>query len=160
MRETVRRRYETMAQAGEIVPDATQRALVDALDALIASLAARSRKAKNGPLGWLRSIGSEAPAPRGLYIWGDVGRGKTLLMDLFFAAATTKRKRRVHFHQFMGEVHDRIAAFRNETRNGGANGGDTIVLVARALASEIDLLCFDEFAVYDIADAMILGRLF
>jgi cell division protein ZapE len=159
MRESGRRRYEAMARSGEIVPDATQGVLVDALDALAASLEARSRKAKSSPLGWFRSISGEATAPRGLYIWGDVGRGKTLLMDLFFSAAATKRKRRVHFHQFMGDVHDRIAAFRSATKNGGANG-DTIVHVARQLAAEIDLLCFDEFAVYDIADAMILGRLF
>jgi cell division protein ZapE len=160
MRETVRRRYEAMARSGEIVPDATQRALVDALDTLIAALAARAGKGKSGPLRWLRSIRADPKPLRGLYIWGDVGRGKTLLMDLFFAAASTKRKRRVHFHQFMGEVHDRIAALRNETKNNGANGGGPIAHVALALASEIELLCFDEFAVYDIADAMILGRLF
>lgn len=160
MRETVRWRYEAMARAGEIVPDANQGALADALDALVASLGNRRRKAQNGPLAWLRSIGAGTRPPRGLYIWGGVGRGKTLLMDLFFRAAPTRRKRRVHFHQFMGEVHDRIEAFRRETKTGGTNGGDPIASAARALASEIELLCFDEFAVYDIADAMILGRLF
>ena len=156
MRETVRRRYEAMARSGEIVPDAAQGALADSLDALVTSLSGRRHRAGNGPLAWLRSMGASTPAPRGLYIWGDVGRGKTLLMDLFFEAASTQRKRRVHFHQFMGEVHDRIAALRAETKN----GGDPIAHVARALAAEIELLCFDEFAVYDIADAMILGRLF
>ena len=160
MHETVRRRYEAMARSGEIVPDATQGALADALDALATSLAGRRRGAANGPLAWLRSIGASLHRPRGLYIWGDVGRGKTLLMDLFFRAVPAKRKRRVHFHQFMGEVHDRIATFRAKTKNGEVVGGDPIEHVARALASEIELLCFDEFAVYDIADAMILGRLF
>ena len=160
MRESVRRRYEALAQSGEIVPDATQGALADALDALATSLAGHRRGAANGPLAWLRSIGASLHRPRGLYIWGDVGRGKTLLMDLFFRAVPAKRKRRVHFHQFMGEVHDRIAIFRAKTKNGEAVGGDPIEHVGRALASEIELLCFDEFAVYDIADAMILGRLF
>ncbi len=82
-------------------------------------------------------------------------------MDLFFAAAPLKAKRRVHFHAFMGEVHDRIAAMRRRgTANGGGKGGDPIAAVAGDIASEIELLCFDEFSVYDIADAMILGRLF
>ena len=143
MRETVRRRYEAMARSGEIVPDATQGALADTLDSLLASLSGDRRKAGNGPLAWLRSIGASTPGPRGLYIWGDVGRGKTLLMDLFFRAVPTMRKRRVHFHQFMGEVHDRIASLRAKTKNGGTNGGDPIASVARALASEIELLCFD-----------------
>ncbi len=160
MRETVRRRYEAMAQSGEIVPDATQGELADALDSLVAALGGRHRTAGNGALAWLRSIGANTSPPRGLYIWGGVGRGKSLLMDLFFDAASTTRKRRVHFHEFMGEVHDRIAALRRETKNGATNGGDPISSVARALASEIELLCFDEFAVYDIADAMILGRMF
>jgi len=83
-----------------------------------------------------------------------------MLMDLFFAAAPLARKRRVHFHQFMGETHDRIAEHRQETKTGKQTGSDPIARVARALASEIELLCFDEFAVHDIADAMILGRLF
>lgn len=157
MPDSVRRRYETMARSGEIVPDPTQSTLADSLDALAASF--RPGKAK-GALGWLRSIGAGKPTPRGLYIWGGVGRGKTLLMDLFFAAVRTTRKRRVHFHQFMIEVHDGLNAVRRGMKNGDANGGDPIASVARKLAGEIDLLCFDEFAVYDIADAMILGRLF
>ena len=156
MRESVRQRYEAMARSGEIERDPLQTELAEKLDALAAAFSNPRRRASTGPLGWLKSIGAGAPPPRGLYIWGDVGRGKTLLMDLFFSTAPTMRKRRVHFHQFMAEVHERLAARRAKMKD----GGDPIVHVADALASEIELLCFDEFAVYDIADAMILGRLF
>ncbi len=148
-----------MVRAGEIVADATQAALADTLDKLIEELAKR-RANGNGALGWLRARNGKAGAPRGLYIWGGVGRGKTLLMDLFFAAAPVKAKRRVHFHAFMGDVHDRLAALRLRTKSEGKGGGDAIAAVASEIASETALLCFDEFAVYDIADAMILGRLF
>jgi cell division protein ZapE len=159
MPDTVRLRYEAMARAGEIAPDALQGALVDDLDAISDSLAG-IRKPGKGALAWLRSFGGSRSRPRGLYIWGGVGRGKTLLMDLFFEAARTTRKRRVHFLPFMIEVQDGISAHRRTTKNGGANGGDPIAAAASELASRVDLLCFDEFAVYDIADAMILGRLF
>jgi len=155
MPDSVRRRYEAMARSGEIAADPTQGALADSLDSLAAALA-RHRKGA-GVLQWLRSIGGGETAPlRGLYIWGGVGRGKTLLMDLFFAAVGTSRKRRAHFNEFMLEMHDGIATHRR----GGANDRDPIAAMANALAAKIDLLCFDEFAVYDIADAMILGRLF
>ena len=97
--------------------------------------------------------GSE-PAPKGRYIFGPVGRGKTMLMDLFFQATTFRPKRRLHFHEFMAEVHDRIGAARK------AVPGDPIPHVAKGIADESALLCFDELHVTDIADAMILGRLF
>jgi cell division protein ZapE len=97
--------------------------------------------------------GSE-PAPKGCYIFGPVGRGKTMLMDLFFATTTFRPKRRIHFHEFMAEVHDRIGAARRRLP------GDPIPAVARELAARARLLCFDELHVTDIADAMILGRLF
>jgi cell division protein ZapE len=158
MSDAVKRRYEAMARSGGIVPDASQLSLAAALDVLVAALATR-RKSGNGALGWLRGRSGKTRPPRGLYIWGPVGRGKTLLMDLFFAAAPVKAKRRVHFHEFMGDVHDRIAALRRAVRDKEKNG-DPIAAVADAIAAEIVLLCFDEFAVYDIADAMILGRLF
>jgi cell division protein ZapE len=97
--------------------------------------------------------GSE-PAPKGRYIFGPVGRGKTMLMDLFFEATTFRPKRRLHFHEFMAEVHDRIGEARKTVP------GDPIPHVAKGIADQSALLCFDELHVTDIADAMILGRLF
>ena len=113
-----------------------------------------------------RSAGCSGPRARetepikGLYIFGEVGRGKTMLMDLFFAASPVARKRRVHFHEFMTDVHERIYALRQKRKLGETNGEDPIALTAAAIAQETWLLCFDEFHVTDIADAMILGRLF
>ncbi len=101
-----------------------------------------------------RLAGSKPEPPRGLYIWGEVGRGKTMLMDVFFAAAPVAAKRRIHFDAFMGEVQDRIHAAR------GSHAGDPIVPVAAGIAGDTRLLCLDEVAVTDIADAMILSRLF
>jgi cell division protein ZapE len=99
--------------------------------------------------------------PHGLYLVGDVGRGKSMLMDLFFDAATVSRKRRVHFHQFMQECHARIHAWRREPhRLADPAADDPIPPLADSIADQAWLLCFDEFQVNDIADAMILGRLF
>src|SRR5262249_57433626 len=97
---------------------------------------------------------------KGLYIHGDVGRGKTMLMDLFFAASPVRRKRRAHFHEFMADVHDRVYAYRQKIKSAELANGDPLVRVAGDIAEESWLLCFDEFHVTDIADAMILGRLF
>jgi cell division protein ZapE len=98
--------------------------------------------------------------PRGLYVYGPVGRGKTMLMDMFFDAAEVAQKRRAHFHGFMADVHARLHRWRQARKKGLVSGEDPIAPVAEDLAHETSLLCFDEFAVRDIADAMILGRLF
>jgi cell division protein ZapE len=153
-------RYEALAQSATVVPDAVQRALAARLDALSEAIEARGGTSRRRRL-WRMSFRRPKAAPQhGLYIWGGVGRGKTLLMDLFFDTVRSDRKRRVHFHRFMADTHDRIAAFRDKLKRGEVEGDDPIKPVAADIASEIDLLCFDEFAVYDIADAMILGRLF
>ena len=159
MADRVRRRYEDLVASGAIDGDENQRALADRLDVLAAELDVAARPNRN-VIGKLLGRESKRFAPRGLYIFGDVGRGKTLLMDLFFAEVAIAAKRRAHFHEFMVETHDRIAELRREWKRGEVRGSDPIAPVAESIADEIRLLCFDEFSVSDIADAMILGRLF
>lgn len=140
--------YRALRESGELRPDADQEAVATRLDRLAAALAAP-------PPGRLaRLFGARAEAARGAYIWGGVGRGKSMLMDLFFRHARGVAKRRVHFHAFMLEVHARIAAQRR------ADPGDPIPPVARAIGAEARLLCLDEMQVTNVADAMILSRLF
>jgi len=147
--------YRALREAGQLNPDPAQLLAAEKLQALANALKGY-RPARNGN-GWKARLGrlsrSDA-APQGLYLCGDAGRGKSMLMDLFFAHAAVPRKRRVHFHAFMLEVHERIHRLRQRGK------GETIAPLARALAEEAWLLCFDEFHVTDIADAMILGRLF
>jgi cell division protein ZapE len=155
----VRARYEALVASGAIERDPAQVRLVGRLDDLVAAMAARQRPGKSSPLGWLFAK-PEAPLPNGLYIWGSVGRGKTMLMDLFFDSLAGGSRRRAHFHAYMAEVHERIHDWRQKLKRGEVAGDDPIRPVAADLAAEARILCFDEFAVVDIADAMILGRLF
>ncbi|KAA2236845.1 cell division protein ZapE [Salinarimonas soli] len=158
---SVSSRYDALVAAGAIERDPAQVGLLRRLDRLSATLAEHRLARKASPLGWLFGRrGRDAPPTRGLYIWGSVGRGKTMLMDLFFESLPAASKRRVHFHAFMADVHERIHAYRALLKAGEVRGDDPIAPVARALADEAAILCFDEFAVTDIADAMILGRLF
>jgi cell division protein ZapE len=156
----VRSRYDTLTHAGAIERDPAQVALIRKLDALVAATATHRLARKSSSLGWLFRKRETQAVPNGLYIWGSVGRGKTMLMDLFFDSLQVRRKRRVHFHAFMADVHERIHDWRARLKRGEVTGDDPIGPVAASLAEEAWVLCFDEFAVVDIADAMILGRLF
>ncbi len=142
--------YRKRLAASEIDLDPAQEQAVERLDRLALELAAL-KPVRRSLFAFRRS---QEPPPKGLYIHGAVGRGKTMLMDLFFEAASVTAKRRVHFHEFMSEAHDRIGRGRATT------DGDPIPYVASEIASETRLLCFDELHVTDIADAMILSRLF
>ncbi len=151
--------------AGEVHPDPVQERVVLRLQAVYDRLAAQAAEhpAKSGLLARLGLVRAPKPpdGPHGLYIWGPVGRGKSMLMDLFFADAPVARKRRVHFHEFMLEVQARLHGRREKLAAEGAPPeADTIVPIAREIARETRLLCFDEFQVTNIADAMILARLF
>ena len=153
-------RYAALISSRKIEADPAQAELVRRLVALESALAQHRLSRKSSSLGWLFSR-RQTPGPvKGLYVWGDVGRGKTMLMDLFFATSEVRRKRRAHFHEFMAEVHDRVREVRHQLKLGTLTNGDPIRHVADEIAQETWLLCFDEFHVDDIADAMILGRLF
>jgi cell division protein ZapE len=143
--------YRARRADGELNPDPSQDAAIGRLGRLAAELV----DYRPAPSGWRArlGLGSAVAPPRGLYLFGPVGRGKSLLMDIFFATAPVAAKKRVHFYQFMQDVHARIHARRAEK-------GDPIAPVAAEIAAGATLLCFDEFEVADIADAMILGRLF
>jgi cell division protein ZapE len=139
--------------------DSAQARLADRLDAL--SMALKNYNAEAKPSAFARFIGlMSVEPPRGLYIHGAVGRGKTMLMDMFFDAVETPLKRRAHFHAFMADAHARLHQWRQARKRGEVAGEDPIAPVAAELGREASLLCFDEFSVRDIADAMILSRLF
>jgi cell division protein ZapE len=161
MPNSITARYAAGVAGGKIERDAAQVAVVDKLARLEQRLVEHRLARKSSSLGWLFAArGRKETALKGLYIYGDVGRGKTMLMDLFFDASPVQRKRRAHFHEFMIDVHERVHGFRQRMKVGEHAGADPIALTANELAREAWLLCFDEFHVTDIADAMILGRLF
>ncbi len=161
MAASILERYAALVESGAIERDLAQVAVVRKLDALAKGLDARRLARKSSALGWLfGSRQAAAPPLKGLYIWGSVGRGKTMLMDMFYDAAPSPARRRVHFHAFMADVHGRIHAYRQRLRAGEVGEPDPIPPVADELAGEASLICFDEFTVTDIADAMLLGRLF
>ena len=150
--------YLRRVRDGLLARDGAQLRVAARLDDLIARLGRARLSAKGSALGWL--FGSRRPeAVRGLYVHGGVGRGKTMLMDLFFAELPSPKKRRAHFHDFMADAHARIHAHRQAVKAGEAEG-DAIEAVAKAIRTEARVLCFDEFAVTDVADAMVLSRLF
>ncbi len=146
-KEGVREAYQASLAERHRIADSAQLAAIDRLqqfyDELLALKAARRNR--------LRKLFIHPELPRGVWLWGGVGRGKSFLMDCFFAAVPYQRKRRVHFHAFMREVHQALKAHHSEP--------DPLAKVAEQIARQTRLMCFDEFHVSDIADAMILGRL-
>jgi cell division protein ZapE len=154
-----RSHYQALVFSGAIEPDAAQEEVAEAFADLERRLARYKPLRKQGLFGRLFADKDGAP-PRGLYVHGEVGRGKTMLMDMFFQQSPVEHKRRAHFHEFMAEVHERIYGFRQNVARGEIANGDVIALTAASIFEDAWLLCFDEFHVTDIADAMILGRLF
>ena len=142
--------YDALVAADELKPDPEQRAAAERLARLQEELQAVP---KRGSLLW-RLTGRKPQALRGVYLWGAVGRGKSMLMDLFYDRLDIQRKKRVHFHAFMLDVHARMREVRRQ------ESGDPIPLVAEALAENVRCLAFDEMVVNNSADAMILSRLF
>jgi cell division protein ZapE len=165
--------YRAMLQAGHLKPDTAQGLAVEKLQSLHHALA--KYRPSLGEAGWMARFGlkkkaapgstwtwsagdGEQTRPRhGLYIFGEVGRGKSMLMDIFYKSATIAGKKRVHFHEFMRDLHGEIHRWRQSPSRGES---DPIPKLARAIASEAWLLCLDELQITDIADAMIVGRLF
>ena len=146
---TIIQAYDAAVRAEKLVEDPAQRQVVAALGNLQARVIAAEKPVARL---WRLFRDREAyPGPRGIYLWGGVGRGKTFLMDLFFESLAVKRKRRIHFHRMMSEVHARLRQVGDIE--------DPLDRVAADIAAETTVLCFDEFFVSDIADAMLLGRL-
>lgn len=151
MRQTLDQIYQAKTEAGELRPDPAQQAVLAMLEPIRTWL---EGQATAKPKGLTALFRAPAAPPKGLYLWGGVGRGKSMIMDLFFAATDIAAKRRVHFHAFMQEIHHAM----HQVRKTGAD--DALAPVAADIASRLRLLAFDEMQITDIADAMIVGRLF
>ncbi|WP_208437135.1 cell division protein ZapE [Bartonella taylorii] len=162
-------RYQELVYKGEIRFDPAQLALAEHFDHLLQKIAEQSVsrswtfwslfKRKKQTFACVAKQGDEDGSYQGLYIYGEVGRGKTMLMDLFFSCLPQKCKKRAHFNDFMADVHERINVYRQASKDAKARQDNPILAVAEDLAREAKVLCFDEFSVTDIADAMVLGRL-
>lgn len=152
--------FRVLKERGELKPDPGQSLVAEKLESLYHAL--KDYHPSQGETGWRERFGltrrkeTEAP-PMGLYIYGEVGRGKSMLMDLFFETVTIAGKRRVHFHEFMRDIHQEIHKWRQMP---GRQAADPMPRLARHIAEDVWLLCLDELQILDIADAMIVGRLF
>ncbi|MEJ1938398.1 AFG1/ZapE family ATPase, partial [Nostoc sp. NIES-2111] len=138
--QTVEDRYRALVTGGLIDPDPAQAAVVRKLDALRTALAERALARKGRALGWLFGRKTPASAPRGLYVWGSVGRGKTMLMDLFFETLPVPDKRRAHFLGFMADAHERIHAFRQQVKRGEGKDTDPMPSAVAAPAEQASVL--------------------
>lgn len=154
--------YRAKLQRGELKPDPAQQLAAEKFESLYHTLRSYKPAVSSAPMGWKERLGlskrvEAPPAPKGLYIYGDVGRGKSMLMDLFFSTAPVKAKRRVHFHEFMRDFHAEMHRWR---QGKGKDDADPIPPLAKKIAAESWLLCLDELEIHDITDAMIVGRIF
>ena len=149
--------YKKKLASGHLMPDKAQARLAEQLQILLQKIETFENNLKS--FNWKQCLGfkdNQQIEIKGLYIYGDVGRGKSMLMDLFYSSIQIKKKRRVHFHAFLQDVHSRFNLFRKNN----PEGGDPVPTVVKSIVEESKLLCFDELQVVNIVDAMILGRLF